>query len=63
MKVSKKYSLESVETLFVSHNQNSDVLLTKKFRKLLNILKFESKVSCKGLKVILRPKNHSKDLE
>ena len=35
----------------------------KKFRKLLNILKFESKVSCKGLKVILQPKSDSKDLK
>ena len=41
----KKYSLESVETLFASQKWHSDVLLTKKFRKLFNILKFESKVA------------------
>ena len=37
--------------------------LSKKLRKLFNILKFESKVSCKGLKGILLPKSDSKDLK
>ena len=41
----KKYSLESVETLLASQKQDSDVLLTKKFRKLFKILKFKSKVA------------------
>ena len=60
MKISKKYSLESVETLFASQKEHSDVLLTRKFRKLFNILKFESKVAKRpkkwlyGLKVILK---------
>ena len=53
----KKYSLESVETLFASQKYHSDVLLTKKFRKLFNILKFESKVAWKWL---FRPKSDSK---
>ena len=35
----KKYSLQSVETLSASQKLHSDVLLTKKFRKLFNILK------------------------
>ena len=63
MKISKNYWLESVETMFLSHKWHCDVLLTKKFRQLLNILKFESRVSCRGLKAILRPKSDSKDLE
>ena len=54
----KKYSLESLETLFASQKKHSDVLLTKKFRKLFNILKFEAKVWPKsdffGLKLILK---------
>ena len=40
----KKYSLESVETLFASQEEHSDVFLTKKFQIRFNILKFESKV-------------------
>ena len=54
MKIPKKYWLESVETLSAIQKYHSDVLWTKKIGKLLNILKFESKVSCKGLKVILK---------
>ena len=50
--VSKKYLLESVETLFVSQKYHSDVLLISKFQKRSSVFKFESKVSCKGLKVI-----------
>ena len=53
MKFRKKYWIESVETLFVSQKYHSDVLSAKKFRKLLNILKFESKVRSKDVKEIL----------
>ena len=53
----KKYSLESVETLFASQKKHAEVLLTEKFRKLFNILKFESKVA---LKLLFRPKTDSK---
>ena len=41
----KKYSLESVANLFANHKSYCDVLLTKRFRKLFNSLKFESKVA------------------
>ena len=41
----KKDSLESVETFFASQKKYSDVLLTKKFQILFNILKFGSKVA------------------
>ena len=40
-----KFQKVLVLTLFASQKQHSDVLLIKKFRKLLNILKFESKVT------------------
>ena len=43
----KKHLLESVETLFVSQKMHSDVVLTKKCRKIFNILKYESKVELK----------------
>ena len=48
MKISKKYSLESVETLLASQKWHNDVLLTKEFEELFNFLKFESKVIKKG---------------
>ena len=41
----KKYSLESVETLFESQKLYSDVLLTKNSGNLFNFFKFESKVA------------------
>ena len=63
MKIPKKNSLESVETLFSSQKKHSDVILNKKLRKLLNILKYWSKTSSRGLKAILRPKSDSKDWE
>ena len=54
----KKYSLESVETLFASQKLDSDILLTRKFLKFFNILKFESKVA---YRLLFRPKTDSKN--
>ena len=55
----KKYWLASVQPLLEIQKWHTDVLLTKKFQKLSNILKFESKVRRKGLKVILKTKNEN----
>ena len=60
MKISKKYSSESVKTLYASQNWRSDVLFTKKFG---NFERFQSLKPKWPKKLMLRPKSDYKNLE